>query len=314
MAEQIAEPQIDESLYDLSDEDFLKQFNEAKAAAKTDDDDPEGGAAPAGDQPRDDKGRFVKKDEAEPAGDEPATVYRYEIDLGDGGGKQVFEGETYEDLIEKLGKAQEHATRKIRELSAQKKADPTPTAPVVNEEEEFVLSQELMVNPTKAVEKVFEKLVGKPLSAFKNDMQRLEAFERAQRETENAKSFVQSHPEYVADKHNGNLMENYLRTFNMEGSPENIEKAFTALSERGLLKLKTDNTQDPEETPTTPTTQRIAGAPAASRTVIVQKRAASGLSAKRSVSAPTELTEDDLYNMPMTEFEKLGGMSRADNW
>src|SRR5271169_3438922 len=56
--------------------------------------------------------------QAEPAA-EGDVVYRYEIDLGDGSGKQVFEGETPEVLIEKLGE-ERNATIKIRELSAAK--------------------------------------------------------------------------------------------------------------------------------------------------------------------------------------------------
>jgi len=46
------------------------------------------------------------------------AIYRREIDLGDGSGKQVFEAESVEELLDKLTEAQEHATRKIRELSA----------------------------------------------------------------------------------------------------------------------------------------------------------------------------------------------------
>src|SRR5437879_3395776 len=167
MAEQTAQPEVD--LYDLSDEDFLKSFEAAKTAGKTEE--------PAEDgQPRDEQGRFVAKEpktstteepktDAEPA---PETAYEYEIDLGDGSGKQVFRGASYEDLIEKLGKAQEHATRKIRELTAAQKTVETKTVePAVSEDEDWLLSQELMTTPSKAFPKLFEKLVGKPVDAFK---------------------------------------------------------------------------------------------------------------------------------------------------
>src|SRR5262249_49733779 len=138
-------------------------------------------------QPRDEQGRFLAKEPTveEPEADEPdETVFRYEIDLGDGSGKQVFEAPTQEELIEKLGQAQEHATRKIRQQdaalkAAQPKAEP---APATDNEDEWLLSQEVMSTPTAAVKKIFERIVGKPIEAFKNDLQRVEAFERGQRE------------------------------------------------------------------------------------------------------------------------------------
>ena len=61
----------------------------------------------------------VQQDDPE---QEEELVYRREIDLGDGSGVQVFEGSSYDELIDKLANAQLHATRKIKELSTAKKA------------------------------------------------------------------------------------------------------------------------------------------------------------------------------------------------
>src|SRR5581483_2684932 len=52
----------------------------------------------------------------DPAGDEPdEVIYERKIDLGDGSGVQIFRAASLEDLVDKLAKAQENATRKIRE-------------------------------------------------------------------------------------------------------------------------------------------------------------------------------------------------------
>src|SRR5690348_9223353 len=50
---------------------------------------------------------------------EQKQTFRREIDLGDGSGKQVFEADSPEALIDKLADAQVHATKKIREQAQQ---------------------------------------------------------------------------------------------------------------------------------------------------------------------------------------------------
>lgn len=270
---------------------------------------------------RDERGRFVAKTEEAPlveateSEEVDEVVYRRVIDLGDGSGTQVFEGSSPEDLIEKFVTAQEHATRKIRELSAAKRVVETPAVKEASADEEWLMSQELLATPSKAFDKMFEQRVGMPITSFKTQMERIQAFERAQTEHTNAVSFVESTPEYFANEFNSSLMQNYLKTFKLEGSPENIKKAFTDLSQGGLLQLKTDDseTETPGDTTVTPSKQRIA-APAGVRTVVIQKKAASGLSAKRSGASQGPPSEKDLYEMSDAEFFKLGGMSVQDNW
>src|SRR5437868_2462551 len=72
-------------------------------------------------------------------------VFSRTIDLGDGSGVQVFEAPTLEELVDKLAKAQENATRKIRELAAKVKIEPAPeTKSKLSPDEEFVLGQEML--------------------------------------------------------------------------------------------------------------------------------------------------------------------------
>jgi hypothetical protein len=254
---------------------------------------------PPVEQPRDDKGRFVTQDQTV----EEPEVFQYKIDLGDGAGVQVFEAPSMEELVEKLGKAQEHASRKIRELSAaQKTQQPVKQVQQPSKEEaeasEFLLSQELMSAPTAAMKRVFEQMVGMPIDEFKTSLSRVKAFEKGQTETRNAVEFVKSHPDYVKNEHNATLMENYIKTFGLEGTPENIERAFEALKSGGLLQLNAD--APPAEKPVTdgglPNVQRVQ-----------RTRAASGLSSRRSTtkSVTQGPTEDELYNMPLDQLREL---------
>lgn len=298
----MAEETVQPDLYEIPEEELLKLMEQAKAAAVEGDQTQDDG------QPRDEQGRFVKT-EAEETEEVDEVVYRREIDLGDGSGKQVFEGASYDELIDKLATAQEHASRKIRELSAAKK--PEVKEPVVDPNEDWLLSQELLTSPSAVIRKQIEKEFGKPLKEVRAELEEAANLRKEKAEEKNAEAFMASHPEFEPNKHNGRLMENYIRLNGLTGTAENIEKAFQVLSEGGLLQLKTE--QDTEQNADEPTKQRIA-APAGTRTVVVQKKAASGLSAKRSTATPGPLTEQDLYDMPYDKFLELGGQSEKDNW
>lgn len=289
----------------LTDEQFAEMGKQHEAAQ-----------VEAAKQARDEQGRFVA---AAPEAEQPVEntdepdeiVYRREIDLGDGSGKQVFESDSYEGLIEELAKAQEHATRKIRELTAAKKTVEPPAETTISADDEWLVSQELMSTPSKGFQKLFEQQVGLKITDFKTKLARIEAWERSQSETQNAVEFVKATPDYVANDFNSSRMQQYLKTFNLEGTPENIQKAFTDLSQGGLLQLKSNET--PGDTTSEPTQQRIA-APAGVRTTIIQKKAASGLSARGSAVTKGPPTTQDLYEMPMDEFLKVGGLSSQDTW
>jgi hypothetical protein len=262
-------------------------------------------------QPRDDQGRFTSQQNDEPTVNESVEeqteeiVYRRVIDLGDGSGTQVFEGESPEDLIEKLANAQVHATRKIREQAAELKAKANPPAePQSDPADDFLLAQEMLTSPTKAMQKAFEKMTGMKLEDFKNSQERLNAFQRGQEEFQAGKQFADSHPDFYGSEKNAKRIEKWLRVEGLSATTENIEKAYSDLSESGLLEAKPSGTQDADTTERTDGTQRIA-APAAR--VVGQRRVASGLSGQRStpVTKSQGPTEADLYNMPLAELEAL---------
>jgi hypothetical protein len=253
-------------------------------------------------QQRDEKGKFTKREQAEEVDE---VVYRREIDLGDGGGVQVFEGASYDEVIDKLAKAQENATRKIRELTAARKAE-EEKKPARTPEQEWLLSQELLATPTATIAKMFEEVVGMPPTAFKSRMERLAAFEKAQSEEQAAQEFIVKHPEYIPNARNAQKIEKYVRTYQLDGTKaESIEKAYADLVESGLLETKAaEKTQQTQET--TQQTRIVSEQQSQGR-----QRTSSGISSKRTVTnrAP-EPTEEELYSM---SYDKLRALANSES-
>src|SRR5215472_8244458 len=83
------------------------------------------------------------------------------IDLGDGSGVQKFTADSMEELVDKLARAQEHATRKIREQARQIKTGlglitPDPETPIpeykprrLSDDEVWQMTKEI-TDPAKA--------------------------------------------------------------------------------------------------------------------------------------------------------------------
>jgi hypothetical protein len=236
----------------------------------------------------------------EPADEE--VTYRREIDLGDGSGVQVFEGDSYEELIDNLAKAQEHATRKIRELTATKKAEAAKDE--LTPEQEFLLSQELTSKPSKALKSVIESTLGMSVEEFRKAQSDLQSFRAKQIADADAVAFVNATPDYYANPRNGAKISKYLNTFKLEPNVENYKKAFTDLSESGLLEAKpeTNGASDKQDTPD----KRIAEDGASA--VVTQRKAGSSISTRgRSASTVQkgELTVADYEAMTMEQLEAL---------
>jgi hypothetical protein len=263
--------------------------------------------------PRDEQGRFAKREEA--AADhvdesEEEVVYRRVIDLGDGSGTQIFEAPSMEELVEKLATAQTHATRKIREQAAAIKQAQAPkqVEPTVDANEEFVLSQEMMSSPTTAFKKMFKNATGMDINEFKTAQSRMQAFTKSQEEFNNAVAFKEANPDFFPSEKNANRIQKWLKVEGLDGTPENIQKAYTDLSESGLLETKPSGTQDADTTEGSAGPRRIA---APTVKIVGQRRVASGLSNQRRLDGPKSqgLTEDELYNMP---YEKLQDLAREE--
>jgi hypothetical protein len=250
------------------------------------------------DKPRDKDGRFV----AAPVPTEE-VIYERTIDLGDGSGVQVFEAPTMEELIDKLAEAQKNATRKIREQAALIKAQPKETpAPEelenLTEAERFLLQQEMLADPVKAIQKFVTKAVDK------HERDAMQAAERTKSATD---AFVANTSDYYAIPKNGQKIVKWLETYNLDVTESNLKQAFDDLSASGLLEAKPADKETPvateeEEKPEA----RIE--PKTPIQTVVRRKVVGGVSVKRSAPAPvqsTEPTEKQLREMPMQELEEI---------
>lgn len=264
-------------------------------------------------QPRDEHGRFVAQDppaavsQADGVVEDPEEVdeiiYRRVIDLGDGSGAQVFEAPTLEELVEKLGTAQEHATRKIRELTQVQRA----AEPVIDENEEFVLSQQFLQSPTKAFADLFKRNTGMTVEEFKQAQAKTNKLTASQEEFNVGQEFIRTQPDYFPSEKNGRKIEKWVKTEGLPFSIDSVQKAFADLSESGLLETKPQN-QDATSNTDDAGNSRIANTVTAVSTV---RRAASGVSSRRITPVvATTLTEEDIYNMPMEKLAELASRSK----
>lgn len=267
-----------------------------------------------GERPRDEQGRFIAATEAavvEKDEEQPAIIYRKEIDLGDGSGVQVFKSDTLEGLNDELATAHANATKKIRELNLELKAfKSNATAKEPTADEEFILSQELTTNPSKTI----QKLVDQELKRREQVAQ--SSREQGEKDIATSDEFMARNPEYSRTPANSQRLVKYLETYKLGVTVENLETAFTDLNKSGLLELKSAEVSTEEgatdDTETNTATARIEQT--VERTTVSEpvqrKKAASGLSARGRVVAPparsTEPTEKDMYSMSMEELKELG--------
>jgi hypothetical protein len=247
-----------------------------------------------------------KPDDPEP------EEYEYRIDLADGSGVQVFKGSSPEEVMDKLGEAQKHATIKIREQAEQLKRY-SAQAEKEQADNEYIYGQELMTAPTTAFKKLFKETTGVDIDTFKTKWERVEAFEAAQqvqaiesKKNNAATAFLAAHPEFIANKSNGAKLEKAVNLLVAEAERNQIEPDFQAfledayadLSESGLLQLKADEEIIAKKSPVEPVKEVQ---------VVAHTRRASGLSQR--AAAPTrrsEPTEEELYSMPLDKLRELG--------
>lgn len=297
-------------------------------------------AEKAAEQERDAQGRFAKKDEKNPDevvppevddGQPDEWVIRREIDLGDGAGVEIYEGrgetelDAIKDLNDRLVVAKQNASREVREIQRKHPKQQEPSkAPEISEDLEYVFKQQFEKKPSEAFKAMFKELTGMDVTEFKTWQSAQRAADEARTKQDESlrvqREWVSSHPEYITSVENGDQIRDWVREHNYnEFTQENLEKAFEDLSGRGLLKLKTDEASAPTKTEVKPkveTTTRIER-PATEVTEVTpvrSSRKASTVSTSRS-SAPvvkTELTEDDLYAMPMDKLKDLSNKQMAE--
>lgn len=262
-------------------------------------------------KPRDDKGRFVKPDEEEEEAEE--TVFEKVIDIGDGAGAQVFRGKSLDELVNNLAKAQENATRKIREQAAELKAKKETVAEKIEasdsltDEQKYILSQRMLTDPMSVIDEYVEKKVQKLTKAQEAAQQQRE--DQDKKEFDEAKRWAESNPDYVSTERNAKRLLRWLELEKVTVSAENLQKAFEDLNESGLLEVKPEEKQeDDAEAGDEVQPERIVRK---TETTVTKRKVVGGLSAKRSAPAPTrntseptaeeieKLTTDQLYQLAL---------------
>lgn len=263
-------------------------------------------------QARDEQGRFTKKEpevvkEQDEEVEQEFLVSR-EFDNGDGAGRQVYTGrgktkeEALADLADQLLEGKKNANKKIRDLEEKVKAQEVP-----DKDEEFVLSQELMANPTLAFRKMIKSEFGMSVEQLRESLNGAQQLTDNQKKQVVVQNFLTTHHDYEDTPKNGRLMQKWMGN---QFTAESFEKAYQDLKADGLLELKTEEAHDGQEstkqpesrTETTTVTdvppQRIA-------------RKSSGISTKaRPTPTPKQKTpeelEAELYAMPMAELRRIG--------
>lgn len=187
-------------------------------------------------------------------------AFRREIDLGDGSGKQVFEGDTAEELNDVLATAQTNATRKIREqneelktlrrtaLNAPSRGQDDPDGPMVEfrgreltGDEAFAIGQRL-ANPATAAAALREALeanLGASLDEVRKTLRLAQTTPRELHGKEAAEAFLFNHPEFITNAANQKEIFDYMRhpDRRMALTVQNFERAFAACKAAGLLQL-----------------------------------------------------------------------------
>lgn len=261
------------------------------------------------------------------------TVYVKTIDLGDGSAPQTFKASTKDELIEKILKAQENASRRINELkkenkSLKEKVQPDPATPErkyeprqLSQEEELEISNELQTNPTGAIAKALRASLGADLEEVRSIMQEVRALRQRESIREIGQQFIAAHPEYPITPQNEKMMAEYIQKNNLGWTFKNLELAFDELTEAGLIQPivndEHSNTSSvleelEEEVPAQPVEQAPKPAPVAPvvptkvDTGLVEvprrRRTVVGVSSSQAVATatpetPREVSVEDLLKM-----------------
>jgi hypothetical protein len=233
-----------------------------------------------------------------------------DLEIPNGPGVQVFEGETHKEVADKLLAAQLSASGKIREQAAE--IDKLTPAPVVhpastgpNADQRFAAAQDI-TDPDK-IESAVEAVVGVPLDKVRKLISREEQREGEERVRAASVGFVEETADYDVCSHNEKLMINYMGVNSLDlGKKEDYAEAWKNLKAAGLAKVKGE-TAPPEEAPA-----QNGGLPASAPVTIRQRGVlhSTGIRAGESsgapaatAAAPTKYTKADIEAMPANVYE-----------
>ena len=180
--------------------------------------------------------------------------YRVVVPGIDGGGSQVFEADTPEELQSQFQQAQENATAKIRELAQQaenyrqqvEQLAPAAAAPQANGDPSGFNRQKyfnlLYENPVEAQKYVMQFSIGMPVEDFIKDYQTVRGGALAGMQNMVNAQFAQKHPELLQvpqedDVYNAEVISKILTENGWAYNLNNLEAAYAVAKTQNKLKL-----------------------------------------------------------------------------
>lgn len=190
--------------------------------------------------------------EAPPVPPVPQKFTR-EIDLKDGSGVQKFEADTWEGLVDKLATAQEHATRKIKELS-RKNITPDKEPPIrakqLSEAEILALKEGFPADPIGTWNKLFEAQTGITVDQFRETQLKI-AVADAER------AFISKHKDdFLPCPENATKINKFLAEQELPVTTKNLEYAFYELGDQ-LQRKTVEPVLPPPPVPNQPPAPRV---------------------------------------------------------
>jgi 23S rRNA pseudoU1915 N3-methylase RlmH len=259
-------------------------------------------------QPRDEAGRFVKTEPEQTAIEsevvEPEVIKV--VDLGDGSGRQVFKGRTGDEVLEKVLEAQANATRKIRQQEIElkdlrAKTAPKAELPKLTADEEFVLSQQLNKEPSKALDEYFRRRTGFEMAELAEMKRQADKMTTAESTNHALAVFLATHPDFVDGTWNSAAMKLAIRGKAI--TTENLHEAYLDLKDSGLLELRTEGENSVQESQ--PEQVRIEPkTPAKAPTQGTKKSSGLSTQSRPAPVASTNFSEDEAYALPLAELRK----------
>jgi hypothetical protein len=176
----------------------------------------------------------------------------------DGGGSQVFEADSQEELADKLKTAQENATSKIRQLAQenellrQQAEQHGGGQQQANGDGRQQFFNTLYTDPEAAIIGVLEKRMNMGFDDFQKDYQQVRTGSQKAIQNEVSAVFAQRHPELLQvsteeDKHNADTISKILTDNGWAFNLNNLEAAYAVAKTQNQLKLH-QTSQFPEAT------------------------------------------------------------------
>lgn len=238
---------------------------------------------------------------------------------------------SYEEIILKIGQAQENASKRILELRTSRGGpDPVNELPrferkALTSDQQFKIGQDLG-DPAKAAS-AFDELCEARFGAKPDQIRQTlaSATDAIAKETyrREGTAFMGAHPDYISTSDNEKAMLGYLEAHNMGITARNFALAYDELKADGLLELKQDltanqpssttsnsSTANGEGESTTSTTTR----PRAALTGIPGGRTVATAPARRAGGQTDEEFLRAVHNMSQAEFDReiLGSKEKSE--